>query len=101
MFCLSLWLKAKNPRLTGNRGFLKILNSLTFHSHDARKTGALAANGHPAIDRRKHQFYNRVVHFLTWLNQFKDIANTLSRLLSKRISRKLPFVGRPCKVDEL
>jgi hypothetical protein len=32
--------KAKNPRLTGNRGFLKIVCRLEFQSHDAQNTGA-------------------------------------------------------------
>jgi hypothetical protein len=59
MFFLSFigfWLKAKNPRLTGNRGFLKIISvELEFHSHAAQKTAIALPNGSQAsIDPRVH-----------------------------------------------
>jgi len=69
--------KTKNPRLTGNRGFLKIVR-LEFQSHDAQKTGAALPNGHAAIDGRVLQHFRceRDFHLLP------VIRNSISRHLS-------------------
>ena len=82
--CLSFrswfWVKSENPRLTGNRGFLKKSPVRSeFQSHDAQKTGAALPNGHAAIDRRvlQHLRCERGFHLLP------ATRNTISAHLSK------------------
>jgi hypothetical protein len=83
-FILVLVQKAENPRLTGNRGFLKIVCSFRISSHDAQKPGVALPTGHAANDRRvlQHLCCDRGFHLLP------AIRNTISIHLSKFFCRK-------------
>jgi hypothetical protein len=84
--------KAKTPRLTGDRGVLKIvISGLEIHSHDAKGTGVALANGHPAIDRRVlHQFCERGFHLIT-LERWE--RNTIPVRLSNGFVQRKIVVG--------
>jgi hypothetical protein len=57
-------LKSKNPRLTGNRGFLEIcLFKSELHPHDAETPADARPNGHASVGLRVLQRWSkRVFH---------------------------------------